>query len=91
MLNIETRAQNSTSGYSTRNLRRNKGVLRFDLNAMILSVLRMDSGSPFQIVCAAEEKRRAAVLVRAHGTVGKSILADLSPRHGTYVSSVSSK
>ena len=38
----------------------------------------MDSGSPFQTVCAAEEKRCAAVLVRELDTVSKSISADLS-------------
>ena len=58
---------------------------------MILSVLRMDSGSQFKTVGAAEEKRRAAVLVRDLGTVSKFISADLSLQHGTYGSSVSSK
>ena len=50
----------------------------------------MASGSPFQTVGAAEEKRHAAVLVRDLGFVGKFISADLSPRHGTYGSDVSS-
>ena len=49
----------------------------------------MESGNPFQTVGAAEEKRCAAVLVRDLDTVSKSISANLSPRHGTYDSSVS--
>ena len=48
---------------------------------MMLSVLRMDSGSPFQTVGAAEEKRRATLLDCDLGTVSVSISADLSPQH----------
>ena len=43
----------------------------------------MASGSPFQFVGAAEDERRAAILVRDFGTVSKSISADLSPRRET--------
>ena len=39
----------------------------------MLSVLRMDSGSPFQTVGAVEEKRRAAALACDLDTVRKSI------------------
>ena len=44
----------------------------------------MASGSPFQTVRAADEKRRDAVLIHDLGTVSKSISADLSPRHDMY-------
>ena len=48
----------------------------------------MASGSLFQSVGAAEEKKHSAVLFCDLGTVGKSILAELSSRYGTYGSSV---
>ena len=44
----------------------------------------MAGESLFQAVGAAEEKQRAAVLIRDFGTISKSISADLSLRHGTY-------
>ena len=53
-----------------------------------LPELRMASGSPFQTVGAVEEKRRAAVLERDLGIIGKSISADLSSRLCTYDSHV---
>ena len=42
----------------------------------MLPELRMDSGSPIQTDVAAEEKRRAAVLVRNLDTAKKYNLAD---------------
>ena len=44
----------------------------------------MASGNPFQTVGAAEEKRRAAVLVRDLGIVSKFISSDLSLRRGRH-------
>ena len=64
MLNIESGERNSTSSYLAKMSRRNRCVLRCDLNVPMLPELRMASGSPFQAVGTAEEKQHAAVLVR---------------------------
>ena len=86
MLDIESGARNSTSSYLVEKSRRNKCVLRCDLNVPMLPELRMDSESPFQT--AGAEKRRTSVLIRDFGTVRKSISADLSQRLDTYGSNV---
>ena len=88
MLNIELGARNSTSSFSAKKSRRNRFILRCDLNVLMLPELQMTSGSLFRTAGAAEKKRSAAALVRDFDTVSKSISPDLSPQHGTYGFSV---